>query len=276
MKSKKFLAPLFGLALAFGMSGCESAPEGADVKVSTDYGSFYIDLYDDTPKHKENFLKLAKEEFFNGTTFHRVIKEFMIQGGDPNTKDGSGPAGEGGPGYELDREILPQHFHKYGAVAAARTPDQANPTWKSSGSQFYVVVGKKWTDEELNAMEAQIPQMIDQHVFGQWQADPKNGWLQLINLENLQASNPDSFAIVDARIKQEYGAFRSQWPMFKLTPEQRELYKTKGGTPFLDNMYTVFGEVVGGMEVVDEISKVQTASMDAPAKEIKMTIEVLD
>lgn len=274
---KRLTTPFFATALALiALSGCESAPAGADVKVSTDYGNFYIDLYDDTPKHKENFLKLANEEFFNGTTFHRTIKEFMIQGGDPNTKDGSGPAGEGGPGYELDREILPNHFHKYGAVAAARTPDQANPTWKSSGSQFYVVVGKKWSDEELNAMEAQIPQTIDQHVFSQWQANPQNGWLQLINMQALQASNPDSFAIVDARVKQEFGAFRSQWPSFKLTPEQREIYKTKGGTPFLDNTYTVFGEVVGGMEVVEEISKVQTAMQDAPVKEIKMTIEVID
>lgn len=273
--SKKLILATLVLFTALAFSGCESAPAGADVKISTDYGNIYVKLYDETPKHKENFLKLAKAGFYNNTTFHRVIKEFMIQGGDPNTIDNSGPAGQGGPGYTLPREIVPQFYHKKGALAAARMPDQANPNWESSGSQFYIVVGKKWTDEEMNNMEQSLAMTIDSHVSAQWQADPKNGWVRTIDLQALQASNPDSFALVDARIKEEYGAFRKTWPTFQLTPQQREVYKTTGGTPFLDGTYTVFGEIVGGMEVVDEIGKVETQPGDVPSKEIRMTVEVL-
>ncbi|HEX2898114.1 MAG TPA: peptidylprolyl isomerase [Bacteroidia bacterium] len=273
--SKKLILATLVLFTALAFSGCESAPAGADVKISTDYGNIYVKLYDETPKHKENFLKLAKAGFYNNTTFHRVIKEFMIQGGDPNTIDNSGPAGQGGPGYTLPREIVPQFYHKKGALAAARMPDQANPNWESSGSQFYIVVGKKWTDEEMNNMEQSLAMTIDSHVSAQWQADPKNGWVRTIDLQALQASNPDSFALVDARIKEEYGAFRKTWPTFQLTPQQREVYKTTGGTPFLDGTYTVFGEIVGGMEVVDEIGKAETQAGDVPSKEIRMTVEAL-
>jgi cyclophilin family peptidyl-prolyl cis-trans isomerase len=273
--SKKLIFATLVLFTSLAFSGCESAPEGADVKISTDYGNIYVKLYDETPKHKENFLKLAKAGFYNNTTFHRVIKEFMIQGGDPNTIDNSGPAGQGGPGYTLGREIVPQFYHKKGALAAARMPDQANPTWESSGSQFYIVVGKKWTDDEMNDMEQSLAMTIDAHVSAQWQADPKNGWVRTIDLQALQASNPDSFALVDARIDEEYGAFRKSWPTFQLTPQQREVYKTTGGTPFLDGTYTVFGEIIGGMEVVDEIGKVETQPGDVPSKEIRMTVEAL-
>ncbi len=274
MIKKLFFALLVGGA-ALGMSGCDKAPENADVKISTDYGDVYVDLYDDTPEHKQNFLKLAKEGFFDGTNFHRIIKEFMIQGGDPNTKDNSGPAGQGGPGYTIKREIQPGHFHKIGALAAARTPDAANPNWESSGSQFYIVTGKKWTTEELDQMEQQIGMTIDSYASAQWQADPKNGWVRMVNLQTLQTSNPDSFAIVDARIKSEYGAYREQWPKVKFTPEMRNTYMTQGGVPFLDGTYTVFGEVVGGLDVVNEIGRVQTQPGDAPVKEIKMTMTVL-
>jgi cyclophilin family peptidyl-prolyl cis-trans isomerase len=269
-----FFATLM-LGAACAMTGCDSTPPNADVKISTDYGDVYVDLYDDTPEHKENFLKLAKEGFFDGSSFHRVMKEFMIQGGDPNTKDNSGPAGQGGPGYTLKREILPQHYHKAGALAAARTPDAANPTWESSGSQFYIVTGKKWTDAELDQIEQQTGMMIDSYASTQWQADPKNGWVRMVDLQALQASNPDSFQTVDARIKQEYGAYRKEWPIVKFTPEMRETYRASGGAPFLDGTYTVFGEVVGGMEIVNEMGKAQTQAGDAPVKEIKMTVTVL-
>jgi cyclophilin family peptidyl-prolyl cis-trans isomerase len=262
-------------AAACMVTGCDSAPANADVKISTDYGDVYVDLYDDTPKHKDNFLKLAREGFFDGSTFHRVIQEFMVQGGDPNTKDGSGPAGQGGPGYTLPREIVPAHYHKVGALCAARMPDGANPNWESSGSQFYLVSGKKWTDPELDMIEQQVAASIEAHVSALWQSDPKNGWVRMVDMPALQASNPDSFALVDARIKAEYGAFRQQWPTVKFSPEMRETYRSKGGVPFLDGTYTVFGEVVGGMEVLMEMEKAKTLPGDVPEKEIKMTVSVL-
>ncbi len=272
---KKIFFGSLMLLSAWSITGCESAPAGADVKITTDYGDVYVDLYDDTPQHRDNFLKLASGGFFDGTTFHRVIKEFMVQGGDPNTKDKSGPAGQGGPGYTIPREIMPGHFHKVGALAAARTPDAANPTWESSGSQFYLVTGKKWTDAELDGMEQQIGMMIDTHASTQWQADPKNGWVRMVDMQTLQTSNPDSFALVDNRIKEEYGAFRKNWPVVKFTPEMRNIYKTQGGTPFLDGTYTVFGEVVGGMDVLMEMGRVQTQAGDVPVKEIAMKVTVL-
>jgi cyclophilin family peptidyl-prolyl cis-trans isomerase len=272
---KKLLVAMLMFGTAAAMVGCESAPANADVKITTDMGDIYVDLYDDTPEHKANFLKLAKEGFYDGTTFHRVMKEFMVQGGDPNTKDNSGPAGMGGPGYTIPREILPQHFHKVGAVAAARQPDGANPNWESSGSQFYIVTGKVWTDDDLNQMEQQIGMQIDTYASTQWQADPKNGWVRMVDLQALQVSNPDSFATVDARIKAEYGAYRKLWPTVKFTPEMREFYKTKGGTPFLDGTYSVFGEVVGGMDVALKILTVKTDANAKPLEDVKMTVEVL-
>jgi cyclophilin family peptidyl-prolyl cis-trans isomerase len=273
--NKLTLAALWtGAALA--LAGCGGGPANADIKISTDKGDIYVDLYDDTPKHKDNFLKLAKEGYFDGTTFHRVIKDFMIQGGDPNSKEGgTGRPGEGGPGWTIPHEIVATHFHKRGALSAARMPDVVNPNWESSGSQFYVVTGKKFGDEELNQMEMALVQQVDAHVRMQFEAQPQNQWIRTIDLASLQASNPDSFATVNGKIQADYNAFRAKWPSFKLTPEQREVYKTQGGAPYLDAQYTVFGEVVQGIEVAEEISRVQTGAMDAPASPIRMTIEVL-
>lgn len=274
MFRKAIFAMLFATSL-FGIVSCNSAPADADVLIETSKGDIYVKLYDETPKHKENFLKLAKEGFYDGTTFHRVINEFMIQGGDPNTKDNSGPAGVGGPGYTLEREILPKYYHKAGALAAARQSDVVNPNWESSGSQFYIVTGKKMSDAELDNIDTQMRMMIDGHCRAQWEAVPANGWVREIDLDALQASNPDSFAIVNAKIQENYAAFRAKWPKLEFTPEMRNVYKTQGGTPFLDASYTVFGEVVQGMEVVRQIEHMPTRPGDVPVEEIKVTMKVL-
>jgi cyclophilin family peptidyl-prolyl cis-trans isomerase len=262
MKSH-FLAAISFALLA--LTACESAPKSADVKIETDLGNIYIDLYDQTPKHKENFLKLAGEGFYDGTTFHRVIKEFMIQGGDPNTKEGgTGMAGEGGPGWTLQREIVPGLFHKRGALAAARMPDGMNPQWESAGSQFYIVQGKKYSDDELDQVQAQMGPMVDGYAKARFEEQPENQWIRTVDFAALQASNPDSFAILDAKVNGTYSKFRADWPTFDLTKEQREVYKEQGGTPELDAMYTVFGEVVQGMDVVDKIANLQNGSSETP------------
>lgn len=192
------------------------------VLISTDYGDMKVKLYDETPLHQENFIKLAKEGFYNGTLFHRVIKDFMIQGGDPDSKNAEPGKmlGSGGPGYTIPAEIKPGLYHKKGALAAARLGDPMNPQKASSGSQFYIVQGKKYTDNELNMLEMRMGT--------------------------------------------------------KFTPEQKEIYKTLGGTPFLDNEYTVFGEVVEGLEVIDKIAAVAKDRHDRPTNDVKMTVKVVD
>lgn len=197
------------------------------VEIKTSYGTMVVYLYDETPRHKENFLKLASEGFYTGTSFHRVINKFMIQGGDPNTKsaDSKHLAGQGGPGYTIDAEIIPGLIHRKGVLAAARMPDQMNPTKASSGSQFYIVQGQILGDDELE-MAVRRRKMID--------------------------------------------------PNFTYTAEQKEVYKTIGGTPWLDGEYTIFGEVISGLEVVDAIAKVQTVVNDKPAEEITMEVKVIE
>jgi cyclophilin family peptidyl-prolyl cis-trans isomerase len=186
------------------------------ILIETNMGNIEIKLYDKTVYHKNNFLKLVKEHYYDSVLFHRVIPNFVIQAGDPESKHAKPGQllGNGGPGYTIPAEICPEYFHKRGAVAAARTPDQINPTRRSSGSQFYIVVGKKYTNQELNILEQRL------HT--------------------------------------------------KFTPQQRKAYTTIGGTPFLDGQYTVFGEVIKGMDVVEKISKVKTDKNDRPVKEVRI------
>jgi cyclophilin family peptidyl-prolyl cis-trans isomerase len=181
--------------------------------IHTDYGDMTGMLYNDTPGHRDNFIKLINEGWFNGSTFHRVIKNFMIQGGG---KEG----GTVDVGYTIPAEFVPEHVHKKGALAAARTGDQVNPEKRSSGSQFYIAQGKRYSDKELSDLEIR-----------------KN----------------------------------CEW-----TAEQKEIYKTVGGIPPLDYDYTVFGEIIDGLDVIDKIAAVQTARGDKPLKDVTMTIEIID
>lgn len=191
------------------------------VNISTSYGDMVVKLYNETPKHRDNFLKLVKEGFYNDLLFHRVIKNFMIQGGDPQSKGAAANVqlGAGGPGYTVPAEFNRALIHKKGALSAARQGDQVNPTKASSGSQFYVVQGKVSTKEELDQMS------------------------------------------------RSYG--------ISYTPEQIETYTTIGGTPFLDMQYTVFGEVVKGLEVIDKIAAVKTAYGDRPLEDVKMKMTIV-
>lgn len=197
-----------------------------EVIIHTNMGDIGVKLFEDTPKHRENFLKLAKEGFYDSTLFHRVIKDFMIQGGDPYSKDPAKKllSGQGGPGYTLPAEILPKYYHAKGMLAAARLGDQVNPNRESSGSQFYIVQGKPMTTKEIDMAEAQM-----KGVLG---------------------------------------------PDFKFSPEAREAYTTIGGSPWLDQQYTVFGQVVYGLDVVDKICEVERLLGDRPKKDVWMTMEV--
>ena len=192
------------------------------VLISTSLGDIKLKLYNETPQHRDNFIKLVGVGFFDSTLFHRVMKSFMIQGGDPQSRTAKpGEAlGNGDVGYTIPAEFNDSLFHKKGTLAGARQGDNVNPQKASSGCQFYIVQGKTYTDQELNALEA-------------------------------------------SRLK------------FKLSPAQRKAYTTVGGTPWLDRDYTVFGEVIEGLDVVDKIAAVKTAPGDRPLEDLRMNVKII-
>ena len=242
------------------------------VKISTPKGDIRVRLYDETPQHRDNFVKLVNEGFYNGTLFHRVIKDFMIQGGDPDSI--GAPAGKmlgtGGPGYNVPAEIVyPQLFHKRGALAAARQSDEVNPERESSGSQFYLVYGKVYTPQELKQMEKQMSMQQEQAIFNKLVQQNRAQILELRKARN-QAGLQELQDQLIAETKKQMKELLAP----KFTPEQQETYTTIGGTPFLDNQYTVFGEVESGMEVVAEIQQCATLSADRPKEDISMTMTI--
>jgi len=223
---KKIVLLLIGVSLAFISvaqkdSTIRKKDRKRDVLLQTNYGDIIVRLYDSTPLHRDNFLKLVKTGFYDSVLFHRVIQDFMIQSGDPNSRQAKPgqPLGNGGPGYTIPAEFRATIFHKKGVIAAARQGDNVNPQKASSGSQFYIVKGKIFSDAGLDSLET----------------------------------------------------FRLNGR--KIPPEQREVYKTIGGVPHLDQGYTVFGEVVKGLDVVDKIAAVQTskaADRDRPLEDVKI------
>lgn len=245
----------------------QNKPGDVLVEIKTTEGDLTVRLFGDTPRHRDNFVKLAKEGYYNGVLFHRVINEFMVQTGDPDSK--TAPAGKmlgsGGPGYDIEAEIVyPTHFHKRGALAAARQGDQVNPERRSSGSQFYIVTGKAYNDSTLNQMERQLQMMQKQNIFNDLAREHRDSIMTLRRNRDqagLQALHDELVAITEKKAAEAPA---------RLTAEQREAYTTTGGTPHLDNQYTVFGEVVDGMDVIDKIEKVETDSHDRPLKDVKI------
>lgn len=191
------------------------------VKIETSMGDMVVKLYNETPNHRDNFIKLVEDGTYNDLLFHRVISKFMIQGGDPNSRNAKPGQmlGDGGLQYTIPAEFNPALYHKKGALAAARQSDQVNPKKESSSCQFYIVQGEVWTADRLKMVEQRMGKSF--------------------------------------------------------TPEQVEAYATIGGTPFLDGDYTVFGEVVEGLEVIDKIAAVQCGPMDRPVEDVKMKMTVL-
>ena len=246
----------------------------AKVKITTTLGDITVRLYDETPQHRDNFLKLAKEGFYNGTLFHRVIKNFMIQGGDPQSKDApmGKQLGAGDVGYTIPAEfVYPQYFHKKGALAAARTGDEVNPERRSSGCQFYIVTGEIYSAGKLTQIERQMSMQQLQNVFNQVVVENRSRILEM-------RKNRDQAGLmkIQEELEKEARARAAAMGEPKFTDEQREAYTTVGGTPFLDNNYTVFGEVTEGLDVVDKIQLAETAAADRPKQDIKMiSVEVL-
>ncbi|WP_457268919.1 peptidylprolyl isomerase [Pedobacter sp. UYEF25] len=213
---KRFLLLFFS---CYTIATFAAKPKNKYVKIETGYGACIVKLYNQTPLHRDNFVKLAKRKFYNGLLFHRVIKDFMIQGGDPDSRNAKPDSllGEGDVGYTIKAEFNDSLFHKKGVIAAARDD---NPEKASSGCQFYLVQGKVFTDEQLDKLEK-------------------------------------------TRLH------------FAIPVWQREVYKTIGGVPHLDRNYTVFGEIVSGISMVDSIAKMPTDKNDRPIADVKMKITLL-
>lgn len=247
------------------------------VLIETIYGNMKIQLYNETPLHRDNFLKLVNEKYYDSLIFHRVIKDFMIQGGDPQSKGAAKGKmlGNGGPGYTIDAEIRPNLFHKKGALAAAREGDQVNPEKKSSGSQFYIVQGTTFTEDQLHQMEDKINFPKRRELVMNYIEQPENAAIRyrldsLQRTRNLMALNMAYNEIAES-LNEEY----NKLDLFKYTPEQIQAYTTIGGTPHLDQNYTVFGEVVEGLNVIDSIATVETDKNDRPLKDVIIKIKVV-
>jgi cyclophilin family peptidyl-prolyl cis-trans isomerase len=254
---------------------CGSATEKKDkrrlVLIKTEFGDMKVALYNETPKHRDNFIKLVKGDYYNGLTFHRIIKEFMIQGGDPdsrNAKPGK-ELGNGDPGYTLDNEINSKLLHKKGALAAARQGDQINPDRRSSGSQFYIVQGAVIQPKDIPAFEEKETQRLMQTYMRQL-AETNKDSLRIYQL----SGNQIAFANLMNRLQSEVLAKVEKAP-FKFTEEQKQVYTTIGGTPHLDGNYTVFGEVIEGLSVIDSIAAQPVDSNDRPLKDLKMEIKLV-
>ena len=244
------------------------------VRISTNLGDIVVRLYDETPEHRDNFLKLARDGYYDSTLFHRVIKDFMIQGGDPDSK--GAPAGKqlgsGGPGYTVPAEfVYPQYFHKRGVLSAARQADQVNPERRSSGSQFYIVWGKTYTEGELKQLAAQLDGQRGQQIFNGLAAQHRDSIQAMY-----QRGDQKGLMELQNRLAAETDKILKETQGFTFTPEQMEAYTTIGGTPFLDNQYTIFGEVVEGLDVVGKIQQVATGKADRPKEDVVMTVTVLE
>jgi peptidylprolyl isomerase len=242
------------------------------VLFQTSMGNIKIKLYNETPRHRDNMIKLVSTNYYQGLLFHRVIKDFMIQAGDPASKNAPKGAtlGNGGPAYTLPAEFNPAFIHKKGALAAARSGDEVNPKKESSGSQFYIVQGKKMTDDELNQIEVSVNNTIKMPRIREFLSLPENKQFrdELVKYQNMRnRQKTDSIQqIVLKKVEQKYKAE----PPFKYTQKQRDIYKTLGGTPFLDMNYTVFGEVVEGLDIVDKIAAVTTGPANRPDVDVKI------
>ena len=237
------------------------------VRMQTNLGTITLKLYNETPLHRDNFIKLVKDGQYEGQLFHRVINEFMIQGGDVTSKNAplNKQLGAGDLGYTVPAEfVYPRYFHKRGALCAARTGDDSNPEKASSASQFYIVTGKVYSEGEIKQLEKQKESRLKQAIFNRLQNENKTTIMQYY-----KSGDKDSLAIMrDTLIGKTEIETEKRKEETKLTAQQREAYTTVGGVPFLDNEYTVYGEVTEGIEIVDKIQKVKTNSSDRPLENI--------
>ena len=237
------------------------------VKIETTMGNIVVELYNETPKHRDNFIKLAKEGVYDSTLFHRVIRQFMIQAGDPESKTANDTAqlGGGDVGYTVPAEFVPKFFHKKGALAAARMGDDVNPERASSGCQFYIVTGRKFRESQLLDMAGQKNNARMDTLFNQL---ARKHMKEIYKLR--KAGDENALLELQDKLEAEaYALYKEEEP-FMFTPEQINAYSTIGGAPHLDGAYTVFGQVLEGMETVEKIEGTKTGKADRPVENVRI------
>ncbi len=277
MKYKKLL-PAFLLAFLLitskSYSYVNDSTKETKVTIITDFGTIKIKLYNETPLHRDNFIKLAKTGYFDSLLFHRVIQNFVIQGGDPDSKNAPPhiELGNGGPSYTIPAEFNPRLFHKKGVLAAARDSDLENPAQASAGSQFYIVHGKIHTDSTL---EIQAKRITKLKLFNVVVNRKENKGLVAKYPAFVKANQADSMKYINEIINKQVEAELTKVPEYKFTEEQIKTYKIQGGSPHLDQSYTIFGEVYEGLNVVDEIAKQKTGENNRPVKDVRMKVVII-
>ena len=267
------MALLLLLALPAARTSAENKTSEVDnnqqtkVLIKTTMGDITIALYNETPRHRDNFLKLVGEHYYDSLLFHRVIKDFMIQGGDGNSRHAAPGQmlGSGDLGYTVPAEfVYPKYFHKRGALAAARTGDQVNPERASSASQFYIVTGKTYDQPTLDMMQERMADQKKNEIFRSLAMANRQTIVDLQSRGDTAALRQMEQQLV-AQMEEAYAKAPAT-----LTAEQVQAYTTIGGTPHLDGQYTVYGEVVDGMDVVDRIQNVATGSADRPVEDVRI------
>ncbi len=261
----KIFSRIFSLTFFILFISC-STPDGNEntlVLMKTTLGDIKLKLYDDTPLHRDNFIKLVNSDFYEGISFHRVIEGFMIQAGDPLTRSVQiDKSADSLNTYTIPSEFQKHHFHKKGALAAAREGNDINPDMRSSGTHFYIVQGKKFTDDELYQAEQLINSNIRQALF--------NKYIRHFSDSALLSGAQLSDSKIQEKASEKMFDYLTTEGFYRISDEQREVYKTAGGVPRLDGTYTVFGEVISGLDVLDKIASVETDNADKPLNDIKI------
>lgn len=251
-----------------------SQAQSTVVRISTNFGAMDFRLYDDTPKHRDGFIELAKEGYYNGTLFYRVIEDFLIQGGSKSSKDA--PPGKrigyGDPDKTVDDEILSHYFHKKGALCAPRQPDEINPFKQSDISQFFIIKGSVHTPGALDTMELAVNRPIRKKIVEKYMTPEIRAELKKLKEEKKVAE----FRAIANRVKDQIETEYSLHPgVLEFTEAQREAYTTVGGYPDLDGKYTIFGECIAGFEVIDKIAALKTDQNNRPYTDVKITVTIL-
>ena len=267
MKTNRILT-LAALLVLLATCGCSKRNNmNTHIKFETTQGDITVVLYNETPQHRDNFIKLVKEGVHDSTLFHRVIKQFMIQAGDPESKTASDTAmlGGGDVGYTIPAEFNDKFFHKRGVLAAARQGDQVNPEKASSGCQFYIVTGRKFRESQLLDMAGQKNNARLDTLFNQLARK------HMKEIYKLRKAGDDAalMELQDSLEAQAYAIYKEEEP-FMFTPEQIAAYSTIGGAPHLDGAYTVFGQVVSGMDTVEKIEGTKTGKADRPVENVRI------
>jgi cyclophilin family peptidyl-prolyl cis-trans isomerase len=253
------------------LTACHAQKTDHVVTIKTNFGDMVAILYDETPKHKANFIKLAQGHYYDSLLFHRVIEDFMIQGGDPQSKNSpkGQRLGNGGPDYTIEAELDKGFLHEKGALSAARLGDQMNPLKASSGSQFYVVQGKKYLEDELKTDKDKLNQGLQQ-FFQKTENKPYYDSMISFYKANDRTGYENYIMTLKPLVEQQFGLELDR----DITQEAVIVYTSIGGAPHLDGGYTVFGKVIKGLEVIDKIASQKKDQADRPIEDVWMVVTV--